>query len=475
MKNIKTGFRLIIILLLCFTVSVSTNANTTDNTTNTKANLKYKKVILKKQTKKTLKVTKGTKIKLLPSYPKNLKNKKFTYKSSNKKVATVTKKGIVKTRRKGVAIITVKLNAKKTVKTNNTNKTNTTSQTNKSSNKLLKKYRATYKCKIIVKKNNSTDDTKSDINTDTNTNTNTNTDTSESTETKNPSISFSEGKKIYIDQYSTLKLHVIFTDMDATDITFKSMDESIATVDNKGLVKSIRCGEAYITATTEDDKYRTSIRIICENTTGFLTESSMAAFDGIDDCTNLMIVAHPDDETLWGGAHLKEGKWFILCLTNNYNSIRFAEYNSVLNAAGAKGAILDYPDIYYDTGGMWHISSWDYIKEGLNKDIEKIINYKKWDMIVTHSPTGETGHTHHLATNASVTNACKELNQFDNLWYFGTFYKPGNVPEDLPRISDEELEFKQNLVDIYKNEAFSIELKWKQMIPHENWVMAKDY
>lgn len=33
-------------------------------------------------------------------------------------------------------------------------------------------------------------------------------------------------------------------------------------------------------------------------------------------CSNLMIVAHPDDETLWGGAHLSDGGWFVVCLTN---------------------------------------------------------------------------------------------------------------------------------------------------------------
>ena len=26
----------------------------------------------------------------------------------------------------------------------------------------------------------------------------------------------------------------------------------------------------------------------------------------LEDCTKLMVVAHPDDETLWGGAHLLE-------------------------------------------------------------------------------------------------------------------------------------------------------------------------
>lgn len=29
----------------------------------------------------------------------------------------------------------------------------------------------------------------------------------------------------------------------------------------------------------------------------------------------LMIVAHPDDETLWGGAHLLEDDYLVVCIT----------------------------------------------------------------------------------------------------------------------------------------------------------------
>ena len=30
----------------------------------------------------------------------------------------------------------------------------------------------------------------------------------------------------------------------------------------------------------------------------------------------LMIVAHPDDESLWGGCHLLEGDWHVVSVTN---------------------------------------------------------------------------------------------------------------------------------------------------------------
>ena len=45
----------------------------------------------------------------------------------------------------------------------------------------------------------------------------------------------------------------------------------------------------------------------------------------------------------------------------------------------------------------------------------------------------------------------------------------------LKRITDEELTFKQSLVDLYKNETKPINTYWAQMIPYENWVKATDY
>ena len=39
-----------------------------------------------------------------------------------------------------------------------------------------------------------------------------------------------------------------------------------------------------------------------------------------------MIVAHPDDETLWGGADLMKESYFVVCLTNNYHTKRSKEF-----------------------------------------------------------------------------------------------------------------------------------------------------
>lgn len=40
---------------------------------------------------------------------------------------------------------------------------------------------------------------------------------------------------------------------------------------------------------------------------------------------SLMIVAHPDDETIWGGSHLTHGNYTVLCITNGNNKKRIYE------------------------------------------------------------------------------------------------------------------------------------------------------
>ena len=46
---------------------------------------------------------------------------------------------------------------------------------------------------------------------------------------------------------------------------------------------------------------------------------------------NLIIVAHPDDETIWAGEHLIRGSYTVLCITNGNNKTRKAEFERFSN------------------------------------------------------------------------------------------------------------------------------------------------
>ena len=77
-----------------------------------------------------------------------------------------------------------------------------------------------------------------------------------------------------------------------------------------------------------------------ETTEGQVTKEMLDELP-LSDCTKLMVVAHPDDETLWGGAHLTEGGWFVVCLTNGYNEVRKNEFYEVMKESGNIGLILN--------------------------------------------------------------------------------------------------------------------------------------
>ncbi len=293
-----------------------------------------------------------------------------------------------------------------------------------------------------------------------------------------PSLSFNDKKEIEAEYGKTVQLHPVITNVDKSKVVLESLDTTIATVTSTGLVKIIRPGTVYIVLRTKDKRLVAQVKIVAPIKKGFVTEKLLKSY-GADDCDKLMIVAHPDDESLWGGAHLKEGKWFVVCMTNNYTQSRKIEYYRMLVLAGQKGMMLDYPDMYYiynkNLKKEWQKDDWSHVYDAATEDIRKLITYKKWDQIATHSPTGETSHIHHLKIDAAVTKECKANNVFDKLWYFGKFYTKGNIPVDLPRLSDEEIAFKQRLIDVYQGEAKPIATYWDQMIPYENWEKATEY
>lgn len=77
----------------------------------------------------------------------------------------------------------------------------------------------------------------------------------------------------------------------------------------------------------------------------------------LNDCQKLMIVAHPDDETIWGGNHLLKGHYLVVCLTNGNNPTRRKEFMKIMKETHNQGLIFDYPD---KTNGKR--DSWVHVK-----------------------------------------------------------------------------------------------------------------
>lgn len=112
-----------------------------------------------------------------------------------------------------------------------------------------------------------------------------------------------------------------------------------------------------------------------------------------------VIVAHPDDETLWAGGTILEhpsNNWFTISLcraSDTDRSERFFNALNILNAEGNIGDLDDGPD-----------------QQPLNEmvledEILQLLPEIQFDLIITHNPLGEyTRHLRHEEVSKAVIN-----------------------------------------------------------------------
>lgn len=191
--------------------------------------------------------------------------------------------------------------------------------------------------------------------------------------------------------------------------------------------------------------------------------------DGYD---KLMIVAHPDDDTIWGGAHLLSDDYLVVCITNGYNDVRRAEFEKAMEFSGDKALILSYPDKTFKKR-----DDWTKVREGIIDDLTRIIAYKDWKLIVTHNTKGEYGHQHHIMTNEIVTRIYRENRPKDSeLYYFGKYYRAKNIKnaekDGAVPISDELLARKEEMLKAYESQA-DVVRSLSHMNPYEEWSKAE--
>lgn len=192
----------------------------------------------------------------------------------------------------------------------------------------------------------------------------------------------------------------------------------------------------------------------------------------MNNADKLMIVAHPDDDSLWGGGHLMSGNWLVVCITNGRNDTRRDEFNRAMNASGNAHLILEYPDKVNGSR-----DDWSAVREGIKKDLEMLLGYKNWNTVAVHNPDGEYGHQHHVMTSRLVTEICIEKGMTGVLEYFGKYYskaKLAGAEAGLTRITDEELKFKEYLLTFYKSQKSTVE-KLGHMNPFEMWQTFNEY
>lgn len=206
---------------------------------------------------------------------------------------------------------------------------------------------------------------------------------------------------------------------------------------------------------------------IIEKNTDDIISKKLEKLD-IDNINNIMIVAHPDDELLWGGAHLIEDEYLVVCVTCGENEIRQREFENAMKNVNCPHISLGYPDR----------NTWESYEVFIKNDLYKILNYKKYKNIVTHNPNGEYGHNQHIKVSNYVTFIAdkRKLQYFDNYY---TKEELDSISYDLNAMSDSLYEKKLKSLEVYKSQMGIVEnhkhtIMYENFIPYEDWYNNKE-
>ena len=163
-----------------------------------------------------------------------------------------------------------------------------------------------------------------------------------------------------------------------------------------------------------------------------------------------IIVAHPDDETLWAGGTILSNpnwNWKIFCLTREDDPDRAPRFQKVLSYYGASGEMDKLPD--------------DPDQEPLKisevtKSIMGLIGpHPDFDLVITHGLKGEyTRHRRHEEVSFAVTNMWldEELNS-RGIWLFA--YEDGDG-QNPPRPEEGSERFPLSL-ELWRKKRYLVE------------------
>lgn len=161
----------------------------------------------------------------------------------------------------------------------------------------------------------------------------------------------------------------------------------------------------------------------------------------------LIIVAHPDDETLFMGgtiAEFKRWRWGVLCVTDcdeRYNKRRCQELLQVCHIYNRNGSYVKpcMLGIVKRKGRL--------LKDEVIKKIRDFIEeYGPFDIVFTHNKKGEYGHRTHML----IHNVVDKLSLSNVYNFMPLMAKPTNYTQ-AAELSPKSRRIKRQALNIYLN------------------------
>ena len=156
--------------------------------------------------------------------------------------------------------------------------------------------------------------------------------------------------------------------------------------------------------------------------------------------TGLVIVAHPDDETIWMGGKIlfsKDIKWTIFSLCRKKDKDRASKFKKVCKFYKAKPIISDLED-----------EDIMNIKESLleiERRIRRELKKKNFTYIFTHGYNGEYGHDRHIGVHLVVKNLVKKNILSCNKLFF--FAYGSQKPDAVFKLNKKILKTKRDIIE----------------------------
>ena len=177
----------------------------------------------------------------------------------------------------------------------------------------------------------------------------------------------------------------------------------------------------------------------------------------------LVVVAHPDDETIWcGGTILSNPKWdwTILSLCRRDDADRAPKFEKVCVELGARGAISDLDD----ENPEQELASLDEVKKRVQAMLDELKVGNEFDFVFTHGANGEYGHNRHREVHRAIEEMlatselrCKKVFFFNyKLARDDAHCEPNTRDADVKTRLSEQIAQKKNLL-ITSTYGFSTE------------------